>query len=143
MDDLMNSLQNVLQDKDAMAQISELAKLLGGSDNAAPAPPAANTGTGDGGLSQLSSLLGGSTGNNSNDGIKGIDPQLLLKLGTVIQSANRKDDSINLLYALKPLLKEESRAKIDRLISIFRLLSLYPALKESGILGGDGLGLFK
>ena len=40
------------------------------------------------------------------------------------------------------LLKEENQVKIDRLIKIFKLFAVYPALKESGLLGGDLLGLF-
>lgn len=49
---------------------------------------------------------------------------------------------MNLLLALRPLLKEENQAKIDRLIKVFKLFAVYPALKESGLLGGDLLGLF-
>ena len=73
----------------------------------------------------------------------GIDPATMLKLGSVISAATSNDDSVNLLLALKPMVSKEKQAKIDRVISVFRLLAAYPALKESGLLGGEGLGLFK
>jgi hypothetical protein len=65
----------------------------------------------------------------------------LLKLQAIMQQANTHDKNVDLLLALKPLLKEENQAKIDRLIKIFRLFAIYPALKESGLLGGDLFGL--
>ena len=39
-------------------------------------------------------------------------------------------------------IKEENQIKIDRLVKIFRLFAIYPALKESGLLGGDLFGIF-
>ena len=136
----MKGLQSVLSDEQALAQISELAKMLSGSSNS---PPSSEN-SGGGGLAELSSLLGGNAQNdNSNSSTGGIDPAMMLKLGSVISAATQNDDSINLLLALKPMVSEQKQAKIDRVISIFRLLAAYPALKESGLLGGDGLGLFK
>ena len=137
MDDLMEKLQGVLNDEQSMAQISELAKMLSGSSN----PPPEKGDEQGGGLAQLSSLLGGSPPPSEQSG--GIDPAVMLKLGSVISAATKNDDSVNLLLALKPMVSSEKQAKIDRVISVFRLLAAYPALKESGLLGGDGLGLFK
>ncbi|WP_051588787.1 hypothetical protein [Ruminococcus sp. NK3A76] len=136
MDDIVSKLQGVLGDENAMAQISELAKMLSGSSE-----PEQQSGSSNEGLSQLSSLLGGSPPPGQQSG--GIDPATMLKLGSVISAATSNDDSINLLLALKPMVSEEKQAKIDRVISVFRLLAAYPALKESGLLGGEGLGLFK
>lgn len=136
----MKGLESVLNDKDAMAQISELAKMLGGSDNAGGGGTSAptNESAAPAGGGGLSSLLSG--GQNET---QGLSPQMMIKLSSVIQAANRKDKNIDLLYALKPMLSEEKQLKIDRLIGIFRLLAAYPALKESGLLGGDGLGFFR
>ena len=66
---------------------------------------------------------------------------MLMQLGTVISSANKSDKNVDLLLALRPLLKEENQVKIDRLVKIFKLFAIYPALKESGLLGGDLFGL--
>ena len=43
--------------------------------------------------------------------------------------------------ALKPLLHEERRRRVDGAVKILRLINLLPALRESGILGGDLLGI--
>ena len=136
LDDIVSKLQGVLGDENAMAQISELAKMLSSSSE----PEQQNGGSNEG-LSQLSSLLGGSPPPGQQSG--GIDPATMLKLGSVISAATSNDDSVNLLLALKPMVSKEKQAKIDRVISVFRLLAAYPALKESGLLGGEGLGLFK
>ena len=72
----------------------------------------------------------------------GLDIAKLMKIQSIMQSASKPDKNIQLLLALRPLLKEENQAKIDRLIKIFKLFAVYPALKESGLLGGDLLGLF-
>lgn len=138
MDDLMNKLQSVLNDEQSMAQISELAKMLSGSSNEQN-----ESGSSSNGLGELSALLGGSSSPPQSDNTGGIDAQTMLKLGSVISQATKNDDNINLLLALKPMVNGEKQAKIDRIISIFRLLAAYPALKESGLLGGEGLGLFK
>ena len=39
------------------------------------------------------------------------------------------------------MMKAENQAKIDRLIKLYRLMAIYPALKKSGLLGGDLFGL--
>ena len=66
----------------------------------------------------------------------------LMKIQSVMQAANKPDKNVDLLLALRPLLKEENQIKIDRLVKIFKLFAIYPALKESGLLGGDLFGLF-
>ena len=97
---------------------SQLLQILGGVSPPAESKPAQATQTG------------------------GLDIAKLMKIQSIMQSASKPDKNIQLLLALRPLLKEENQAKIDRLIKIFKLFAVYPALKESGLLGGDLLGLF-
>lgn len=102
-------------------------------------------------LSQLISSLGGmlgsggNTGTNSNQNgtsqMPNFDIGKIMQLQTIMASANKSDKNVDLLLALKPLLKEESQLKIDRLVKIFKLFAVYPVLKQSGLLGGDLLGL--
>lgn len=63
----------------------------------------------------------------------GLDPEMLLKMFALFESFNQPDDSERFLLALKPLLREENRAKIDSAIRLMKLFSLLPILKESGI----------
>lgn len=168
-DDLMNKLQNVLNDKESMNQIKELANMLTSQmpqdqtaqpespKNAPQAPDLSSilsglsgmipqqpsTGTSPGLTPAAGSPIGGQ-GMPQSSAIPpapDFDAAKLLQLGQVISSARKPDKNIDLLMALRPLLKEENQIKIDRLIKIFRLFAVYPALKESGLLGGDLFGL--
>ena len=64
-----------------------------------------------------------------------LDPSILLTAMSLFESMNRQDDSERLLLALKPLLREENRAKIDTAVRFMKLFSLLPLLKDSGMLG--------
>ena len=60
-----------------------------------------------------------------------------MKIQQIFSKANKNDYNTDFLYALKPLLKEENKQKIDKINKIFKLLALWPLIKESGLLGGD------
>ena len=130
----MNKIQNVLNDEESM-------KGEQGGQSEAPQSPR-NTD-----FSQLLQSLGGVSPPAESKPVQatqagGLDIAKLMKIQSIMQSASKPDKNIQLLLALRPLLKEENQAKIDRLIKIFKLFAVYPALKESGLLGGDLLGLF-
>lgn len=65
----------------------------------------------------------------------GLDPEMLLKMLALFETLNQPDDNERFLLALKPLLREENRAKIDSAIRLMKLFSLLPILKDSGIFG--------
>lgn len=64
-----------------------------------------------------------------------LDPNMLITLMGLFESMNKTDDNERLLLALKPLLREENKAKIDTAVRFMKLFSLLPVLKESGMLG--------
>ena len=116
----MQKLQSVLSDEESMNQIRELAGMLSqGSDRAAApdAPPPAP------------------------DAPDMPDIAKLMQASSLIKTAAQGDKNVDLLLALRPLLREENQVKIDRLIKIFKLMKIYPALKDSGLLGGDLFGI--
>lgn len=117
MDDLMNKLQAVLSDEESMAQIKELAGMLGQEGLSPEESPKA--------LPSAS----------------GIDTAKLMQLTQLLQNASQEDNNLRLLNALRPLLKAETQPKLDRVIKIYKLMNLYPALKDSLAGGGDLLGL--
>ena len=146
----MNKIQNVLNDEESMKQIKELADMLtadnggqgeqGGQSEAPQSPQNMD-------FSRLLQSLGGVSPPAESKPAQatqagGFDIAKLMKIQSIMQLASKPDKNIQLLLALRPLLKEENQAKIDRLIKIFKLFAVYPALKESGLLGGDLLGLF-
>ena len=141
MQDLMSKLQSVLGDEQSMKQLSEIASALSSEQPQTDKPQESST---QPDFSQLLGSLGLSNDKqpqpqqNANNQL---DVSKLLALQTIMQSANKQDKNIDLLLALRPLLKEENQVKIDRLVKIFKLFAVYPALKESGLLGGDLFGL--
>ena len=154
MSELEEKLEHILGDPQAMAQIMSLAQSLdlggppasaaadvqtesapGAAPEPAPAPappsPAAQTGSPPGG--GLGGLLGG---------LSSLDPKLLsAAAGLMGQYAGGggDDQRTALLNALRPFVKEQRYAKLDKAIQIAKLsrlirsgLELFRARKEDG-----------
>lgn len=64
----------------------------------------------------------------------GLDPEMLLKMLGLFETFNQPSDNERFLLALKPLLREENRPKVDSALRLLKLFSLLPVLKESGLL---------
>ena len=111
-DDKLNS---ILSNPDAMAQIMQLAQSIGGDSQqaAAPQPPPQPKPVPAGG-DLLSSLTGG------------LDPKLLMRLLPLVQElgSGRDSNARQLLYALRPYLKEEWQEKIERALQLARLFHI-------------------
>lgn len=114
--------------KEAPSVNSILGNLFGGGNMGANAPPKE--------ASSGNSILGNLFGGNpfgGNDG-PGLDVDALMKIQKVLSSMNQDDKDINLLRALRPHLREPGR--VDEAIRILQLISVLPALGESGLFGG-------
>ncbi|MDE6726374.1 MAG: hypothetical protein K2J80_00370 [Oscillospiraceae bacterium] len=71
-----------------------------------------------------------------SDGLfSGLDPEMLIKMFALFETLNQPDDNERFLLALKPLLREENRAKVDSAIRLMKLFAILPLLKDSGIFG--------
>lgn len=69
-----------------------------------------------------------------SDGLfSGLDPEMLLKMMSLFETLNQPDDNERFLLALKPLLREENRAKIDSAVRFLKLFTLLPLIKEAGL----------
>ncbi len=67
-----------------------------------------------------------SSGNNLD-----LDFDTILKIKNIIEAFNKKDDAkSNLLYSLKPYLRESRQKKIDQYINLFKLSSITKLLKK-------------
>ena len=66
--------------------------------------------------------------------IPNIDMNMLMKLQGIFSKMNCEDSNVNLLRALRPHLKNPQ--KVDGAINILRLMSVLPALGETGFFGG-------
>ncbi|MGN1301130.1 MAG: hypothetical protein ACI4U9_01175 [Clostridia bacterium] len=75
------------------------------------------------------------TQNTNNSGFGNIDFETIMKMKTIIDKMNIKDDPrSNLLESLKPYLKESRRSKVDQyiqLMNISRVMEVFP------FMGGD------
>ena len=116
MDELGDKLSAILNDPESMERVKQMAQsLLGGEDSGTavqndPAPPAALPAD-DINIKQIVSLFS--------------------------KMKNTADDSrVQLIYALRPHLSEERRARADTAIKLLKLLDMLPFIKESGILKG-------
>lgn len=79
---------------------------------------------------------GGKDRGEQSEGLfSGLDPEMLIRMLGLFEALNQPDDNERFLLALKPLLREENRVKIDSAIRLMKLFTLLPALKDSGIFG--------
>ena len=115
MAELDEKLNTLLSDPNSMAQITQMAQQLsvtmgGGTDNAPPAqqpppPPAAPPAA----LPPLG----------------GLDPQVLARFLPLLQEYSRSNSqTMQLLYALRPFLKESKQDKVERAARLARLIHL-------------------
>lgn len=125
MDDLAEKINTVLSDPESLKQLGEIAQMLGFSPDQAPTPPQPSPPSEDTGPSDFSMP----------------DIASLMTLASRLKDAGTDDDNINFLTALRPLLSDDKKPRIDRAIKILKLINLLPVLKDSGILGGDLLGI--
>lgn len=129
MSELEEKLENILGNPQAMAQIMSLAQSLNGGGS----PPPASGGAGDG----LGGLLGG---------LGSLDPKLLSAAAGLLGQFNSggDDQRVALLTALRPFVKEQRYAKLDKAIQIAKLsrlirsgLELFRAQREAAHGEGD------
>lgn len=78
-------------------------------------------------------------GENSGEGLfSGIDLGSMMRIAGLLSAAGSTSDDERLLLALRPLLREENRSKVDTALRLLKLIALIPLLKESGLFGGQG-----
>lgn len=74
---------------------------------------------------------------NSNFNTNGIDIEMIMKMKTIIDKMNTKDDPrSNLLQSLKPYLKDSRKSKVDQYI---QLMNMSKVMDVFPFMGGDKL----
>lgn len=107
MGDLEDMISGLLNDPGEMAKLTELAR----------------------------SLMGGEKPRQAEPVQEGLDPDMLERLGALMQKDSGGDDR-RLLEAMRPFLSEKRRSKMDKAMKIAKLASLAElAMTEFG--GGD------
>lgn len=124
--DMINNLVNMLQNSTKS------------SDNNTSNPREANIDTSNLGdlFSSFTSMQNASENtNNSDSNNSSIDIDTILKIKSVMEKMNTKNDPrSNLLYSLKPYLRESKRSKLDQyanLLKITQVTGLFKNEKEN------------
>lgn len=89
-------------------------------------------------LNNLSSMLqsnnsNNTTSNSSNDSSSSfnLDPQTLMKMTSIINNLNKKDNpGANLLHSLKPYLRDSRKSKLDQYANLLNLTRIADAMKN-------------
>jgi len=118
MDDMSAKIQEILSDKESMQQLSELAEMFSAGQNTQNESNPQDENTSD---------------NSQGNPFEGFDISMIFKLQEIM-SKTSEDETANLLVALKPLLSEKRKHKVDKAVKILRLLSVWEILKESGLM---------
>lgn len=114
MDDMSAKIQEILSDKESMKQLSELAQMFSSSSEetgkSEPEPKP-----------------------EQSSPMPDFDISMFMKLSDIM-GKTQDDKTSGLLVALKPLLKEERRERVDRAVKFLRLFQIWEVLKESGLM---------
>ena len=116
MAELDEKLNALLSDPNSMAQIMQMAQQLSatmGGGSASPSPPTAAAPPAAPPTQTAPSLPGG------------IDPQVVARFLPLLQEYSRSSSqTMQLLYALRPFLKESKQDKVERAARLARLIHL-------------------
>lgn len=79
---------------------------------------------------------GQDSGEDGSEGLfAGLDFETIAKAASLMGAMGTQSDDEKFLLALKPLLREENRAKVDTAVKLLKLISLLPLLRDSGLFG--------
>ncbi len=108
----MGKFREVLSDEESMKQLGELAQMFSSSDAGESSSEQEEQPESDVGDFDFTKIL-----------------QIQQIMGSVSE-----DKNAGLLLALKPLLKEERQAKVDKAVKMLKLFAVWSVLKDSGLL---------
>lgn len=118
MSEFEDKLQSILGNPEAMDQIMSIARSLGGE------PPSREGSTPSEGLIPHALSSTSATGDLFSS-LSGLDPRLLQIGMRLLSEYNRDDDqTVALLTALQPFVRQERYAKVDRALQIAKLSRL-------------------
>lgn len=108
----MSRITDILKDEESLRQLSELVEMLKSGDTGEVCgEQAAPENTGD-----------------------MPDMELMMKLSGLAGAMNSSDKNTELLLALRPHLRVEKQRRLDKAVKMLKLLSVYDAAKESGLI---------
>ena len=154
MNDLINSVKNMVDSGNIPNEVQELFKNFSNNN----ANVSENSNVADNGNNDFSNLINNlsqhlsnnnssssedtsntanndnsNNRNNGNDFASSIDIGTILKMKSIIDSMNKKDDPrANLLYSLKPYLRDSRKGKLDQYVNLLNMTKIADVLKKEG-----------
>lgn len=126
-----DKLQSILGNPEAMDQIMSIARSLTGNTSAQDVPDSSVE-------TSPAPFQPTPCNNESFDLLNGVDPRILqLGMRLLSEYNNDNNNTVALLIALQPFLREERHAKVDKAIQIAKLSRLIRIALESFRKGGD------
>ena len=125
MEDLTEKISGILNNPEMMNTIKSLSGLLDSSDEKS---------TQDNKCEKNDSE---ETSNNNSLSLPSFSPemmQMVLKLMPVLSSVKKDDKYTHFLKALRPLLSEAKRKKLDNSAQLLQVMRILPILRSQGIL---------
>ena len=141
MNDLINNIKNMVNSGNIPPEIQQMRKSMKYSDNNSPN----NSSNIDINkiLSQVSpemlnnlssSLNSNSSNNNSNQNNFNLDMNTILKMKSIMESMNNKNDPrANLLYSLKPYLRESKKDKVDQYVNMLNISKIADFMNKPNV----------
>jgi hypothetical protein len=123
MDDLMGKIQEMLSDEESVKQLGELAQMFSSSGNNEKQEN----------VNEKKPVQNNVPDSDSGFDMGDFDFTKILKVQEIMSQATN-DKSAELLLALRPLLKEEKQAKVDKAVKMLKLFAVWTILKDSGLL---------
>ena len=108
----MNRINDILKDEESLRQLSELAEMLRTGDVQEECTESSN----------------------SAEPLNMPDMGMMLKITSLAGAMNTQDKNTELLMALRPHLSEKGQLRLDRAVKLLKLIAVYEAAKESGML---------
>lgn len=137
-----NPTENTSQNNTSNFDISAISNMLSGMNNNSQQEQTSNNNGFD--INMLTQMMSGMNNNsnntsnetqsNTNDIFAGMDIAMIMKLVEAFQQTNVNDKNSNLLNALKPHFSDKKRSKVEQAITMMRIFSMWPVIKDSGIL---------
>lgn len=119
MEELAEKLSGILSSPEGQEQLKNIASMLGGMN-----------------IPDLSGASGSTEAGAQETETPALDPAALAGLAGLFKGMQKNDKNTDLLLALKPHFGERRRERVDQAIKLLRLISMLPALQQSGLLNG-------
>lgn len=118
MDDLTEKLTKMLNNPENIEKIKGLTNLLGNSDD----------------QKEENKSEDPDSEKDETDALPVDTINTMMKLMPIISSMNKEDEKTKFLGALRPLLSDKRKKKLDESVKILQMIQVLPLLKGQGIL---------